>query len=93
MDEQDFNKKVDDRIRKVLGASGFISRKITDMPTDSLQAVPRQYVTLNGTVSNRPKSSVATVGQPYLATDTAIPMTYTTAGWVNGVGSIVALNN
>lgn len=89
--------KVDAHIRKVvaiyLKSSAFTDRKLTDMPTDALQTVPRKYVTNNGTVANRPLSSVATVGQPYYATDTFIPMTYSVEGWRNGVGSLVALNN
>lgn len=90
MDEEKIKKLIDTRFDKLFN---FTSRKVTDTPTDGNQAVPRKYVTLNGGVSSRPKSSVATVGQPYLATDTKIPMTYTVTGWVNGVGSIVALNN
>lgn len=90
-------KKIEETVRKlvpqILQSTAFTDRKLTDTPTDSLQVVPRRYVTNNGTLANRPKSSVATVGQPYLATDTSIPMTYTAAGWVNGIGSIVALNN
>lgn len=73
--------------------SAFVDRKVADTPTDALSIVNRKYITNNGTVANRPVSSVAVVGQPYLATDTGIPMTYTSAGWVNGVGSIVAVNN
>lgn len=80
-------------IDKFMGGQAFTAHKITDTPTDALSVVNRKYVTNNGTVANRPKSSVATIGQPYLATDTGIPMTYTAAGWVNGVGSIIALNN
>lgn len=95
--EPELQKQVDLRIRKlvpeILKGSGFTDRKVTDTPTDNLQVVNRKYVTNNGTVALRPVSSVATVGQPYLATDTGIPMTYTSAGWVDGVGSIVALNN
>lgn len=98
--EPDINKMtqmIDERIRKlvpeILKTSAFTDRKLTDTPTDSLSVVNRKYVTLNGTVANRPVSSVATVGQFYLATDTGIPMTYSSAGWRNGVGSIVALNN
>ena len=73
--------------------AAFTDRKLTDTPTDSLSVVNRKYLTNNGIVANRPKSSVATVGQPYFATDTNIPMTYSTGGWRNGSGSIVALNN
>lgn len=90
-------KDVDERIRKlvpeILKGSAFVDRKITDTPTDANQVVPRKFVTANGTVANRPVSSLAVIGQHYLATDTGIPMTYSAAGWRNGVGSICALNN
>lgn len=95
--EMEFNKAVDERIRKIvpeiLKGSAFTDRKLGDTPTDNLSLVPRKYVTNNGVVANRPVSSVATLGQPYLATDTGIPMTKVAGGWANGVGSIVALNN
>jgi len=84
---------IKETIKKELGSSLFTARKLTDTPTDKLQVVPKGYVTNNGTVASRPVSSVATVGQPYFATDTKIPMTYDTTGWVDGNGSIVALNN
>ena len=96
MDEE-FKNQIDLRIKKlvpeILKGSAFTDRKLTDTPTDKNSVVPKGYVTNNGTVANRPVSSVATVGQPYFATDTKIPMTYDTTGWVNGVGSVVALNN
>ena len=94
MDKKQLTKEdVTKIIQDYLKSAGFIERKLTDTPTDSLQVVNRKYVTLNGTVANRPVSSVATIGQPYYATDTGIPMTYTVEGWRNGVGSIVAQNN
>ena len=80
-------------VQSYLKTSAYTDRKTTDTPTDALQVVPRKYVTNNGTVANRPVSSVAAVGQPYFATDTNIPMTYSTGGWVNGIGSVVAQNN
>ena len=80
-------------IRQYNSGGAFVGRKVTDTPTDSLSLVSRRYVTLNGDVADRPKSSVATVGQHYLATDTNIPMIYTVGGWRNGSGSIVAQNN
>lgn len=90
----ELNNQIDERIKKVvpeiLRTTAFTDRKLTDTPTDALSMVNRKYVTNNGTVANRPTSSVATVGQPYFATDTNIPMTYSASGWVNGVGSIVA---
>lgn len=91
--QEQLTKLIDDRVKVVLKTSAFTSRKLTDLPTDDLQVVPRKYVNLNGLVTNRPKSSVASVGQSYFATDTLVPMKYSVGGWVNGVGSIVALNN
>jgi hypothetical protein len=94
MDDDTLNRRIDERAKKIIATylktSAFTDRKLTDTPTDSYQVVPRGYVTNNGLVANRPNSSVATVGQPYLATDTNIPMTYTSTGWRNGVGSVVA---
>ncbi len=95
--DNELEKTIDKRIKEVvpryLKQGAFTARKLTDNPKDALEVVNRRYLTLNGTVSNRPVSSIATVGQPYFATDTRIPMTYSAGGWVNGVGSIVALNN
>ena len=83
-------KMVQEVVKQYFQAGAFQDRKLTDTPTDSLSVVNRRFVTLNGAVANRPSSSVATVGQSYFATDTNIPMTYSTTGWRNGVGSIVA---
>lgn len=78
---------IDYSIRK---AVDFSTRKRGDTPTDALQLTPLKFVTMNGDVADRPNSSVATVGQFYLATDTNIPMWYSTGGWRNGIGSVVA---
>ena len=93
--DDELTKKIKELIRKevpeILKSSAFTNRKLTDTPTDSLSVVNRKYVTNNGTLANRPASSVATIGQPYFATDTNIPMTWSATGWRNGVGSIVAI--
>ena len=86
-------KQVEDIIKEYLQSQTFTDRKTTDTPTDALSSVNRRYVNLNGVVADRPKSSVASVGQSFYATDTNIPMTYSAGGWRNGSGSIVALNN
>ena len=86
-------KQIWDAIREYNQSQAFTDRKLTDNPTDALSVVNRKYVNLNGLVADRPKSSVASVGQSYYATDTNIPMTYSAGGWRNGVGSIVSLNN
>ena len=71
-------------------SGSFRERRTVDTPTDSYSIVNRRYVTLNGDVADRPRSSVATLGQPFFATDTFIPMTYDGDNWRNGVGSIVS---
>lgn len=95
--EENLKKQIEEIARDVIKqynkSSAFSGRTLTDTPTDSFSVVNRRFVTLNGVVADRPKSSVATIGQPYFSTDTFIPMTYSAAGWRNGVGSIVALNN
>lgn len=70
--------------------ASFKKNRTVDTPIDSYSIVNRRFVTLNGEVANRPRSSVATVGQPFFATDTSIPMTFDGVQWVNGVGSVVA---
>lgn len=77
-------------VRTYMQTSAFTDRKLTDTPTDNLSVVNKRYVTLNGLVANRPSASVASVGQSYFATDTNIPMIFSSTGWRNGVGSIVA---
>lgn len=78
---------------KLNKSGSFTDRKSIDTPTDALSPVNRRFVTLSSNVGSRPVSSVAVIGQPFFATDTFIPMTYSAAGWRNGVGSIVAQNN
>ena len=93
----ELEKTIDERVKtlvpQILKSTAFTDKKVTDTPTDALSVVNRRFATLNGAVTSRPVSSVATIGQFFLATDTNIPMWYTSAGWRNGVGSIVALNN
>ncbi len=85
-----FKTAVQDIARGYLKSSAFTDRKLTDNPTDALQVVNRRYANLNGAVTSRPASSVATIGQRFFATDTNIPMTFNGTNWVNGVGSVVA---
>ena len=84
------DERITRKVKEILKTSAFTDRKLTDTPTDAFSVVPRKYVNMNGIVSQRPSSSVASIGQGYFATDTNIPMTYSTTGWRNGVGSIVA---
>lgn len=82
---------IQEMIKSHDSASSFKQRKIVDTPIDAYSVVNRRYVTLNGNVSDRPRSSVATIGQPYFAIDTFIPMTFDGNDWRNGVGSVVAI--
>ncbi|OHE77468.1 MAG: hypothetical protein A3F67_10995 [Verrucomicrobia bacterium RIFCSPHIGHO2_12_FULL_41_10] len=93
--DDELTKKIKEIVRKeipdILRGSAFTARKVTDTPTDSFSVINRKYVTNNGSVASRPISSVAVLGQFFLATDTNTPMWYSPAGWRNGIGSIVAI--
>lgn len=90
MIEKEEKKEIEKIIGNYLESSAFTHRKLTDTPTDDYMVTPRKYVNMNGTVANRPKSSVASIGQSYFATNTGIPMTFNGTTWVNGIGSVVA---
>lgn len=74
-------------VAKQLQSGLFTARKLTDTPTDALQAVNRKYITNNGTV--RPTSSV--VGQPFLDTSLASgrgkPLWWNGTGWIDATGT------
>ena len=80
-------------IHKYNNVVGFTDRKITDTPTDIFSLVNRRFVTLSSNLGARPVSSVAVVGQRFFDTTGNVPIWYTTAGWRNSVGSVVAQNN
>jgi len=91
--DRDTKKEIETIVQDAVRANDTVSfrdRRTVDTPTDSYSIVNRRYVTLNGVVADRPRSSVATVGQPFFATDTFIPMHFDGAQWRNGVGSVVA---
>lgn len=90
MTPEQLNKLIDERalkiVRDYMQSSGFSNKKIADMPTDSLQVVNRKYLTLNGTTTQRPASSV--VGQRYLDTTIGRPIYWSGSAWIDGAGSI-----
>lgn len=89
-DKKHIQEMIDLTVKKSLD---YPIRKRGDTPTDNLQLTPRGYVNMNGSVASRPIGSVAQIGQKYFASDTNIPMFFTAQKtWVNGVGSVIALN-
>lgn len=71
-----------------LSGKAFQAHKVTDMPNDDLQVVPRKYVNLYGSVAGRPQNSV--IGQQYFATDLGYPIfRNSNNAWVSPTGSIV----
>ena len=87
--ENEFEKNVKKVIQNYMKSGAFTDRKLTDTPTDNLQVVNRRYVNLNGTFTNRPNSSVATLGQQYFATDLNYPVFRGNSSWFSATGSIV----
>ena len=93
MDEIELNKKIDERVKKlvpeILKGSAFTDRKLGDTPTDNLSLVPRKYVTMNGSVAGRPINSV--IGQFYFDSDSNQAMWRGSTGrFYNGIASIIA---
>lgn len=91
MEPDKINKLIDERVRKlvpeILKSTAFTARKLTDMPTESLQLVNRKYVTLNGTSANRPTASV--IGQPYFDTTLTQPIWWSGTAFVDADGNVV----
>lgn len=89
--ETELIKTIDERIKKlvpeILGGLSFTDRKLTDMPTDSLQVTPRKYVNLNGTTSLRPTGSV--LGQFYFDTTLGQPIWWDGTSFVDADGNVI----
>ena len=94
MDDDSLNQKIANEVARQLKGPLFTARKLTDTPTDGLQVVNRNYVTLNSPIASRPASVVAVMGQPYYATDIKMPVVFDSSDktWRNGIGSVIASN-
>lgn len=83
MEEQQIRRLIND----VLAS---FNKRIGDTPNDALQLVNRDYVNLNGTLADRPTSSVAGVGQQYFATDLGKPIFFNGTKWADATSSVIA---
>lgn len=81
------NNEIDDRIKAYLKTGSFTERKVTDNPTEDLAIVNRKYVNLNGTTSQRPSSSVASLGQQFFDTSLGYPVYWNGSSWVKYDGT------
>lgn len=88
--DKNLQKIIDARIKetvpKILATSAFTADKVTDTPSDALQVVNRQYVTLNGPSASRPTSSI--VGQFYFDTTLGIPIWWAGTKFVDATGTV-----
>src|SRR3990167_9398214 len=98
MNEEEIEKLIDERIKKVvpdfLKSQAFIARKLTDTPTDRYQVTPMGYVNFYGSTIGssstigRPIGSV--IGQQYFDTDLGYPIFKNqNTRWVSATGSVV----
>src|SRR3990167_11198265 len=92
LNKEQLEKMIDERIQKAvpvyLKSSAFIDRKLTDMPNDDLQVVPRKYVNMWGSIAGRPQVSV--IGQQYFSTTDGHPIfRNSNNAWVSSTGSVV----
>lgn len=93
MNEDDMKKLILTVVKEYEKSGAFVGRKVIDTPVDAFSFVNRRFVTLSSNLGSRPVSSVAVVGQRFFDTTNNVPIWYTTAGWRNSVGSVVAQNN
>lgn len=85
---EDFNNAVIKIMTDYWKNGGFKERKLTDLPSDNLQVVPRKYVNMYGSVSGRPQNSV--IGQHMLFTDLGYPgWRNQNNAWVSATGSVI----
>lgn len=88
----DADKKEVQKITREALKGSFSDRRIGDTPTDAFQLTPRKYVNMNGTISSRPASVLAIIGQQYFATDLNKPIFYDGTKWRDATSSVVASN-
>lgn len=90
-ERMEFDMQVEKRVREILPqylqTSGFMTRKLTDTPTDGFQVVSRNYVNMNGVTASRPRSSI--LGQQYFDTSLGIPVWWNGTAFVDATGSVV----
>lgn len=85
--EEKLKQVVSQAIKDYMKSGAFTDRKVTDLPKDSLSVVNRKYVTLNGTSSQRPSSSV--LGQYYFDTTLGQPVWWDGTTFVDANGTPV----
>jgi len=89
MNEDQIKKIIEDSfqqlIKKYEKTKAFTDRKLTDTPTDSLSVVNRRFVTLNGTTTSRPTSSI--LGQYYFDITLGYPVYWNGITWVKYDGT------
>lgn len=74
-------------IKKYLAQGAFTDRKVTDLPTDALQVVPRKYVTRNFTTALRPTTSI--IGEFYYDTTIHKPVWWSGSNYRDAAGNII----
>lgn len=87
MDKASIEKLIKETIRRELQGGLFTAEKLTDMPTDALQVVPRKYVTRNSTTALRPTTSV--LGEFYFDTTAGLPVWWNGTNYQDAAGNVI----
>lgn len=93
IDEKQIEEIAKKTFRELIKSGTLTDKRVIDTPTEAFAPVNRRFVTLSSNIGSRPISSIAVVGQRFYDLTNNTPIWYTTAGWRNSVGSIVAINN
>ncbi len=75
-------------VKQYMQSGGFVDRKITDSPNDSLQVVPRKYVTRYATTLLRPVSSI--LGESYFDTTVKKPVWWNGVNYQDAAGNVIS---
>lgn len=75
-------------VKEYLGQNAFTARKVTDLPTDALQVVPRKYVTRSSTTLLRPTTSI--LGESYFDTTVNKPVFWNGSSYKDAAGNVIS---
>lgn len=87
MEENNLKTKVIEVVKDYLKSNSFTNRQLIDTPTDSLQVVPRKYVTRSSTTALRPTTSV--LGEFYFDTTVGLPVWWNGTNYQDAAGNVV----
>lgn len=85
--DENLKQQVTEIIKTYLAQGAFTDRKLTDLPTDALQVVPRKYVTRSYPTISRPMTSI--LGEFYYDTTVHKPAWWSGTSYKDAAGNVI----